>query len=325
MVTLPPVRRVVVVACLVASLALVGCGDDDDTEMSIGFLRAVGVARSDQDVMLDELARGGWVEGDNLTVLGGDADVAYADADDTQAAARAMVEDGADLLIALASTSAIAARDADLGVPILFLVNDPVAAGLVTDERAPDGDLTGLSFQVPPDRTLDVLTSLGGVERVAVLAPSDDPAADGYRADFMAAADQLGLEAVAVEFTDEDDADDAVRAAAADGADAIAVVSAPASVRAFPAIEAASVEARLPAIANTTVAEFALIVLSPDSEAVYRQLGRQATRLLDGTDVRDVPVEDPAEFVLTLRSSVADRLGVELPEELIARADEVEP
>jgi putative ABC transport system substrate-binding protein len=318
------VRRALFVASVVAGAVLAGCGGDDDPERTIGFLRAVGVSQASEDALLDELASTGWVEGENLTVLGGDADVAYDDAGEAQAAAREMVEDGADLVVALASTSAIAARDADLGVPILFLVNDPVAAGLVTDERAPDGSVTGLSFRVPPDRTLDVLTSLGDIERVAVLAPSDDPGADGYRADFMEAAEQLGLEAVGVEFTGEDDADDAVRAAAEDGADAIAVVSAPASVRAFGAIEAASFDARLPVIANTRVAEFALIVLSPDSDAVYRQLGRQAARLLDGTRVRDVPVEDPASFVLTLRAGVAERLGIELPGELVARADEVE-
>ena len=319
-------RRVPFVASVLASLVLVlaGCGDDDDPQMTIGFLRAVGVAQSSQDALIDELAAAGWVLGENLTVLGGDADVAYEDPAEAEEAARDMVDKGADVLIALASTSAIAARDAGVDVPILFLVNDPIAAGLVTDERAPDGNLTGLSFRVPPDRTLDVLTSLGGIERVAVLAPSDDPGADGYRAEFVDAAEQLGLDAIEIDFTGEEDADDAVRTAAEDDADAIAVVSAPASVRAFPAIETASFEVGLPVIANTTVADFALIVLSPDSEAVYRQLGRQAARLLDGTDVSDVPVEDPASFKLTLRSSAADRLGIELPSELVARADEVE-
>ena len=318
-------RRALFVASVLACAVLGACGDDgDDPDRTIGFLRAVGVSQDSQDALLDELAGAGWLEGENLTVLGGDAGVAYEDPGEAQDAAREMVEEGADLLIALASTSAIAAREADLGIPILFLVNDPVAAGLVTDERAPDGNLTGLSFRVPPDRTLDVLTSLGDIDRVAVLAPSDDPAADGYRADFMDAAEQLGLEAVGVEFSGTDDADDAVRAAAEDDVDAIAVVSAPASVRAFDAIEAASFEARLPVIANTTVAEFAVIVLSPDTDAVYRQLGRQAARLLDGTEVRDVPVEDPASFELTLRSGAADRLGIELPERLVRRADEVE-
>jgi putative tryptophan/tyrosine transport system substrate-binding protein len=318
------VRRALFVASVLASAVLVGCSGDDEPEMTIGFLRAVGVAQESQDALLDEMAGEGWVEGENLTVLGGSADVAHEDPEDAAAAAREMVDDGADLLITLASTSAIAARDADLGVPILFLVNDPMAAGLVTDERAPDGNLTGLSFRVPPDRTLDVLTSLGGIERVGVLAPRDDPAADGYRADFMDAADQLGLEAIDAEFTSEEDAGDAVRAAAEAGADAIAIVSAPATVRAFPAIEAAALEAGLPVIANTKVAEFALIVLSPDSDAVYRQLGRQAARILDGTEVSDVPVEDPASFVLTLRAAAADQLGIELPDELVARADEVE-
>jgi len=319
------VRRALFVACLLASAVLVGCGDDDEPHKTIGFLRAVGVAQTSEDALLDELADAGWVEGENLTVLGGASDVAHEDPDDAADAARALVDDGADLLITLASTSAIAARDAGLGVPIVFLVNDPIAAGLVTDERTPDGNLTGTSFRVPADRTLDVLTSLGGVEQVAVLTPTADPAVAGYRADFERAAEQLGLDAVEAPFTDAADAGDAVRDAAAAGADAVALVSSPTTVLAFDAIEAAAFEVELPVIANTATADFALIVLSPDSEAVYRQLGRQVGRLVRGTAVRDVPVEDPAGFRLVLRGSVAERLGLELPEELVARADEVEP
>lgn len=318
--------RVVAAVLACAGLSIVGCGsEDEEPTRTIGFLRAVGVAASSQDALLEELAAAGWVEGDNLTVLAGDADLAHEDPADAEAAARELAADGADLIVALASTSALAAREADLDIPILFLVNDPMAAGLVTDERSPDGNLTGSSFRVPPDRTLDVLTSLGGIERVAVLAPTDDPGADGYRQGFVDAATQLGLEAIEAAFTDEGDAAAAVASAAAQGADAIALVSAPATVRAFDAIEAAALEARLPVVANTATATFALIVLSPDSDAVYRQLGRQAARLLDGTPVRDVPVEDPAAFRLTLRSAAAARLGIELPDELVTRADEVEP
>ena len=68
---------------------------------------------------------------------------------------------------------------------------------------------------------------------------------------------------------------------------------------------------------------FAVLVFAPDNGAAYRQLARQAARLLDGTPVVDVPVEDPGEFHLQLRSAVAERLGLELTSDLRAEADEI--
>jgi len=315
-------RRVVALVALVGAL-LAACGDDEEPSRTIAFLRAVGVAETSQAAFFDELAAAGWTEGDNLTVLARDAEEAYADPEDAEEAARGFVEEGADLIVALASSSAIAAREVAGDVPVLFLVNDPVAAGLVSDERAPDGNLTGTSFRVPADRTLDVLASLGDIDTVGLVGPENDPGAVAVREDFVDAADQLGLDAIDASFADVAEAGDAVREAAAAGADALAVLSSPTSVQAFDAIAAAAIEVGLPTIANTNVAEFALIVLSPDGETVYRQMGRQAARLLDGIEVSEVPVEDPASFTLTVRRSVADELGIRLPEELLDRADEV--
>lgn len=316
-------RRALLAGLLFAGALTAGCGADDDEGKTIAFLRAVPYSDGSQETFLEELATAGWEVGEKLSLLGSDPDDAYPEEAAARDVARRFVDDGADLIVALASTSALAAREVAGDVPILFLVNDPVAAGIVTDERSPDGNLTGTSFRVPSDRTLDVLGSLGDIDTVAIVGPADDPAATSVRADLLRAARQLDLDPIEAIFTDETDAGDAVRAAAAEGAQAIALVSSPTTVRAFDAIEAVATEAKLPVIANTTVAEFALVVLSPDPDAVYRQLGRQAARLLDGTPVRDVPVEDPASFIMTVRRDVARRLGIELPDELLARADEV--
>lgn len=316
-------RRVLLAAVLVTAALTAGCSDDAPEEKTIAFLRAVAYSDGSQEAFLEELESAGWEVGENLTLLSSDPNEAYPEEEAARDAARGFVEDGADLIVALASSSALAAREVAGDVPILFLVNDPVAAGIVTDERAPDGNLTGTSFRVPADRTLDVLRSLGDIDSVAIVGPANDPAAESVREDLLRASRQLDLRAIEATFADETDAGEAVRTAAADGAEAIALVSSPTTVRAFDAIEAAATEANLPVIANTTVAEFAMVILSPDPEAVYRQMGRQAARLLDGSPVRDVPVEDPAGFVMTVRRDIAERVGIELPEDLLARADEV--
>lgn len=320
------VRRLVLLVALVAA-TVAACGgvggDDARPDRTIAFLRAVANTDTAQAELLAELADAGWVEGENLTVLAADPDEAHPTAEEATAAVEGWVEEGVDLILALSSSGAAVADEVAPEVPVLFLSTDPMATGLVADEREPDGHLTGATFRVPADRTLDVtLRALGGLERLGLLWPSEDPAAGPVVDDVERAGGGLGIEVVDRSFTDATDAAAAVEALAADGVQAVLLANAPSTVRAFDAIEPALAAAGLPAIANTTN-DFALVTLQPDTDELYRQLGRQAVRILGGTAVGEVPVEDPAGYRITLDRTAAERLGVVLPEELLDLADDV--
>ena len=321
------VRRLVLLVALVAA-TLAACGGDDGDDArpdrTIAFLRAIPSAETAHGAFVDALAEAGWVEDDNLTVLAGDPEEVHATEEEATAAVEGWVEQGVDLIVALSSSgAAVAGEVAPAEVPVLFLSTDPVAVGLVSDERSPDGHLTGATFRVPADRTLDVAQrALGGIDRLGLLWPSDDPAAGPVVDDVERAGGSLGVEIVDRSFVDGADAGAAVAALAADGVQAVLLANAPATVRAFDAIEPALAAARLPAVANTTN-DFALVTLQPDTDEVYRQLARQSARLLGGTPVAEVPVEDPAGFRITLDRAAAERLGVVLPDDLLDLADEV--
>lgn len=318
------VRRLVLLVLVAATVAACGGdGDDPPPGRTIAFLRAVANTDTAQDELLAELADAGWVAGDNLTVLGADPEEAHPTADEARAAVEGWVEDGVDLILALSSSGAAVADEAAPDVPVLFLSTDPMATGLVDDERSPEGHLTGGTFRVPADRTLDVaLRAVGAIERLGLLWPSEDPAAGPVVDDVERAGARLGVEVVDRSFTAADDAAGAVEALVADGVQAVLLANAPSTVRAFDAIEPALAAAGVPVVANTTN-DFALVTLQPDTDELYRQLGRQAVRLLGGTAVADVPVEDPAGYRITLDRAVAERLGIELPAELVELADEV--
>jgi putative ABC transport system substrate-binding protein len=323
-------RSLVALALAVLVLPVAACGDDDradaaDEAVSVAFLRAVGGVPSTEPAFLGALRSAGFVEGRNLTLLAADADEAYPDPDDAAEAVRGWVEeDGVDLIVALSSSGARIAADTAPDTDVLFLSTDPTATGLVEDEDAPEGRLTGVSFRVPADRTLSLLQrAVVGLDRVGLAYPPADPAAIANRDTVAEAADELGIGLSLATFTDGTDVAAAIATLVAEGVDALLVSTSPVATRALPETGAAAAAAGLPVMANTTVADFALLSLTADTEELGRQLGRQAARLLAGEDPSTVPVEDPNRFVLTLNDAVAAGLGITFDPGLVREADDV--
>ena len=315
-------------ACLLLSCAvLTSCAGEPPEQgaapapKTIAFLRAVPTATG-QPPFLEELAEAGWVQGRNLTLLGAESSEAYPEEAAAREAIRGWVRQGVDLIVALSTGGATAARDEAPDVPVLFLVNDPTASGLVRNERRPEGRMTGVTFRVPADRTLVTAKRvIPDLSAVGLIYPAEDPAADPHRRAVEQAAGKAGVVVHAEAFTGEADIPRAVQAARSKGAKAIFVSNSPGAIRAREQIRAAS--QGLPVIANTSVVDFAVVVLQPKIDTVYRQMARQAARLMSGTSPRSVPVEDPRSYETVLNEKAAAELGIRLPADEVREADRV--
>jgi putative ABC transport system substrate-binding protein len=82
---------------------------------------------------------------------------------------------------------------------------------------------------------------------------------------------------------------------------------------------------RLPAVfdAREYVEAGGLISYGPNIDATYRRLAMYAYKLLNGTPVGELPIEQPATFELVINKRTADTIGIALPATLLARADKV--
>lgn len=314
---------------IVAVALMCGCSGDSSRSpngevMTVAFLRAVAGGAATVPEFVDELRRAGFREDLNLVILAEDEEEAYADEEQAAEAVRRWRDAGADLIVALSTTGARIARDEAPEVDVLFLSNDPLAAGLVSDESSPDGRLTGVTFRVPADRTLALgARVVPGLTRIGLPYPPDDPAAIANRDAVEQAADELGITLVTAQFTDAGDIAAAVERLADDGVQSILLSTSPVATRALAETAAAAAARRLPVLANSPLADFAVVSLSPDTVEVGRQLGRQAARLLAGAEPSEVPVEDPNRFVLTLNARAAEQLGLVLGDDLIREANVV--
>lgn len=307
---------------LVALAACGGSGDSPKQAKTIAFLRAVEGGAADE-AMFDELQRAGYRSGKNLRVLGAKPQEVHPDPADAAAAVKEWVKQGVDIIFAFSSRGALTAREAAPDTEIIFLVNDPVAVGLVESEDAPEGLLTGVTFRVPADRTLSLTQrAIPSATRFGLIFSSTDPAAEPHRQAVAQAARALRLTVVQESFADDAGIPAAVSRLIKAKVDYIFISNSPTGIIAR-AVTQKAVAGRVPIIANTTVVDFALLTLDPDVEELYRQMGRQAVRLLDGSEPSSVPVENPRRYRVTLNQGVATTFGITFPPDLVREADRV--
>jgi putative ABC transport system substrate-binding protein len=313
--------RVACVGPLIA-LALAACSSSSHSTYRIAILRAVP-ATSNEGHLYDGLARGGVPRGRVRVIGGANPKDAHRTAADAAAAVRQWVKEGVDAIVALSTTGADAARKVAPNVPVLFLSTDPVATGLVRDERHPEGRLTGMAYRVPSDRTLSVVTdAFAGVHHIGCVYPPNDPAAVPTQADLARGAEALGLELTCSTFTGPNDAGDAVRSILSRAVDAVVLVNSPTTTQSLTPIQQAFAGSTTPVIANSPV-PFAELLLEPDGTSVDVDLGRQLARVLRGAKITDVPVQDPSHYLLVVNQTIARQHGHVISSRVLQEATSV--
>jgi putative ABC transport system substrate-binding protein len=265
----------------------------------IGFLRSTSLAGFAHltAAFRQGLKEAGFIEGQNVAIE-------YRSAEDQADRLPVLVADLLHQQVALIvgnTPSALAAKAATTTVPIVFLTGqDPVADGLLR--------------QLVPTATT-----------IAMLVSPNIPEAELERRDLQAAADAMGHELIAVEAGSDRDIEAAFATFAQRGAGALFV-----GIGAF----FNSRRERLAALA----ARHALAAVYPWREAVqtgglvsygtsitdaYRQAGVYAGRILKGEKPGDLLVMQPTKFEFVINLRTAKALGLEIPDKLLALADEV--
>ncbi|HEY7243376.1 MAG TPA: ABC transporter substrate-binding protein [Xanthobacteraceae bacterium] len=224
---------------------------------------------------------------------------------------------------------ALAAKAATATVPIVFTGGtDPVKMGLVESLARPGGNATGvlnISTELTAKR-LDILRELmptAGL--IAVLRNPDSPDAEGQLQEIQDAARAIGQSIHVVNASSERDFELAFAEVAQRRAVGLFVSADPLFTSGRAKLVGLAARHAIPASYSfrALAAAGGLMSYGADLLDVHRQAGVYAGRILKGSRTVDLPVLQPTKFELIINLKTAKTLGLQVPDKLIALADEV--
>jgi putative tryptophan/tyrosine transport system substrate-binding protein len=269
----------------------------------------------------------GWTEGRNVRF-----DYRWgssADRDRLRNTAAELVALAPDLVATNQGATVRALQQASRSVPIVFVgALDPVSAGLVESLARPGGNATGFSgteYNIS-GKLLELLKEIApSVTRAAVIRDPTAPGGTGNLGAIQAAAATLRVELRPVDLR-EASAIERGMAAFALGSNGGLVVppSALAIIRRDVIIKLAA-RFRLPAVyaARTYAADGGLISYGPNPLDLWRGAAGYVDRILRGEKPADLPVQAPTKYEMVINLKTAKALGLSVPPNLLATADDV--
>lgn len=273
--------------------------------------------------VIQALAELGWEQGRNLTVELRSADDMPQRLD---ALAAELVRLRVDVIVAVQTPAALAARRATAGLPIVLagIGGDPVALGLVRSLAMPGGNVTGITG-LGTDlaaKALEFVRALRSpTRRIGVLANAVDPFTPSLLEMLQSAARALEIE---VRVARVEAAGDYAPAFAAWSAARVDAVFVQPSLALDKAIEQTSSHL-LPSF--SFIRQFArsggLLAYAAQSREAAQRTAAYVDRILKGANPAQMPVEQPTSFELTINLRTAKALGIAVPSSLLLRATEV--
>jgi len=233
-------------------------------------------------------------------------------------------------MIAIGGLAALAAKAATRDIPIIFTSGTgPIELDLVASLNRPGGNVTGvanLSAEIAEKRLELLHKAVPAAETIALLVgQADSPLAQAEAKYMQSAARTLGLRLLVFNVTAETEITPVFATFVEHQAGAILVgggvtvrarrgqILSHAARFALPTMFASSFEAR----------EGALLSYGPAASEVFRQIGTYTGRILKGAKPADLPVVQPTKFEFVINLKTAKALGLNLPPNLLALADEV--
>jgi putative tryptophan/tyrosine transport system substrate-binding protein len=295
----------------------------------IGYLNdgtTLDAARENIAAFRQGLAEIGYVEGRNVAI----EYRATGQIDRLPALAADLVSRRVAVIAGLNSTLAVrAAKNATATIPIVFAIGgDPVKLGLVASFSRPGGNVTGVSAvgnEPGPKRLALLHDLLPNATTIAALVNPTNPNAQSDADELLAAARSLGLNLIVFQVSNERDIDRFFATLATQRVSAFMITADPLFANRRDQLIMAAASHAIPAMFawRTLTVAGGLMSYGTNLADAYRQVGLYTGQVLKGTKPADLPVMQLTKFEFVINLKTANALGLTIPPNLLAIADEV--
>jgi ABC-type uncharacterized transport system substrate-binding protein len=289
----------------------------------VGFLSARSAADSAQLLVAfrQGLKEAGYTEGQNVTI-----EFRFAEGQYDRLPVRRQVA----VIAAISGTpAAFAAKAATSVIPIVFANGaNPIEFGLVASLNRPGANVTGVTFLAMATiaKRLEVLRELvPTATAIAYLANPNNQIAEDETKATETAAHSLGLQFHVLNASAEHDIEKAFVSMMQSRVGALVVGSDTFLSSRKQQLIMLAARHGIPTMyyEREFAAAGGLISYGTDFADSYRQAGDYTGRILKGAEPGDLPVLQPTKFELVINLKTAKALSIEVPDKLLARADEV--
>ena len=240
-----------------------------------------------------------------------------------------LVREKIDVFVVATLAMALAVRSVAPRVPIVVVAaGDPVGAGAAASLARPGGTITGLSLMAPElavKRLEQLIEFRPRARRIAILQNPATPSAVLMVGAVVPAAQALGLTARVFQVRAPGELEVVVGEMSRWGADGAVVLDDGLFLAARTELAAAAMRHSVPLVCPFRELALAGCLVSYSASA-FEQLRRTADyvdKILKGASPGDLPFEQPTKFELVINLQTAQALGIEVPQTLLAIADEV--
>jgi ABC-type uncharacterized transport system substrate-binding protein len=302
---------------------------DEERVRRIGVLMSNAKTDPEASARIGALERGlqklGWSQGRNISI-------AYrwnvTDSDSIRTSVRDLIDLNADLLLAHTPATVAALKQAARTTPIVFVqASDPVTLGLVTNLASSGSNVTGfVLFETSlGGKWLQLLRDVApGIKQVLVIQSADNPSTRGFLRSIERVASSLKVSLRTADVGDFAEIKRAINELASSDAGVIVLPSPEATAQREQIIGLATLH-RLPAIYPFKYYAISggLLFYGADNVDQWRQAASYVDRILRGAEPRDLPIQLPTKFDLVINLKAAGGIGLNIPRDVLLRADEV--
>jgi putative tryptophan/tyrosine transport system substrate-binding protein len=277
-------------------------------------------------VFAQGLQKLGWTEGANLVI---DYRWAGDNSERIRLYAAELVALKPDVILASGALPLLSLKRATRTIPIVFtLVYDPVGSGYVASLAHPGGNITGFTqgeFSMG-GKMLEILKEVAPqVNRVVVILNLEQPPHVAMWRAIEAMAPSFGVTLTATDVEGPAEIESAIQAFAHEPNGGLIVLSFPVTIDHRELVIALAARHRLPAAYayRLFVTSGGLVSFGADPFDQSRQAAAYVDRILKGAKPEDLPIQQPTKYELIINLKTAQALGLTVPPQIVARADEV--